>query len=483
MTATQLDTRFFGHPRGLATLFFTEMWERFSYYGMRALLILFMVAPVESGGLGFDKTKAGAVYGLYTGMVYLMSLPGGWIADRILGARHAVFYGGILIACGHIFLALPAVETFYFGLVLIVMGTGLLKPNVSALVGSLYEASDERRDAGFSVFYMGINLGATIAPIICGYVGQRINWHYGFGLAAVGMIAGLIQFWFGSKSFPAAPPSNLESKAALGKYGGLIAVLIVVVAALHLTGLIEITAIGLSNTFGLALLVTVIVSFAGLLIFGTWTAEERKRLWVVLILFLAACIFWSSFEQAGSTLSLFADELTANELFGFAFPSSWLQVVQPGCLIIFAPILGWIWLRLGHKQPSTPMKFVLGLLAVGGGFLLMAMGAGTITATTKASALWLIGCYFLHAIGELCLSPVGLSAMTKLAPRNLVGLMMGLWFMSISVGNYTGGRLAGLYAGMPATTLFTLVGIVGILVGVLLAFSARPIVKLAGGVR
>ena len=354
MTAAQQDIGFFGHPRGLSTLFFTEMWERFSYYGMRALLILFMVAPVESGGLGFDKAKAGAVYGLYTGMVYLMSLPGGWIADRSLGARFAVFYGGILIACGHIFLALPAVNTFYFGLVLIVLGTGLLKPNVSALVGSLYEANDKRRDAGFSVFYMGINLGATIAPIVCGYVGQKINWHWGFGLAAIGMIAGLIQFWIGSKTFPVAAPSSAESRAALSKYGGMVAALVVVVAGLHLSGLIEITAIGLSDAFGLALLFTVIVSFAGLLILGNWTPEERKRLWVVLILFLAACVFWSSFEQAGSTLTLFAEEQTLNEMFGFAFPSSWFQVVQPGCLIIFAPLLAWLWVRMDDKQPSTP---------------------------------------------------------------------------------------------------------------------------------
>ena len=307
------DTKFFGHPRGLATLFFTEMWERFSYYGMRALLILFMVAPVASGGLGFDKTKAGAIYGLYTGTVYLACLPGGWIADRILGAKKAVLMGGVLIALGHVCLALPLLNTFYFGLLLIVCGTGLLKPNVSALVGSLYDKGDIRRDSGFSIFYMGINTGATIAPIICGYVGQRVNWHYGFGLAALGMMAGVIQFWFGSKQFPEIKPSQTvvtESTATLRTWLVAALGLVCIAGALHTFGMIEITAISISNTFGVLLVITVVASFGGLLFFGDWTREERQRLGVILVLFLAACIFWSSFEQAGSTLNLFAEEHT-----------------------------------------------------------------------------------------------------------------------------------------------------------------------------
>ena len=480
------DTKFFGHPRGLATLFFTEMWERFSYYGMRALLILFMVAPVASGGLGFDKTKAGAIYGLYTGTVYLACLPGGWIADRILGAKKAVLMGGVLIALGHVCLALPLLNTFYFGLLLIVCGTGLLKPNVSALVGSLYDKGDIRRDSGFSIFYMGINTGATIAPIICGYVGQRVNWHYGFGLAALGMMAGVIQFWFGSKQFSEIKPSQTvvtESTATLRTWLVAALGLVFIAGALHIFGMIEITAISISNTFGVLLVITVVASFSSLLFFGDWTREERQRLGVILVLFLAACIFWSSFEQAGSTLNLFAEEHTATQLLGIDFPASALQFVQPGALILLAPLLSGIWLKLGNSGPTTPMKFVMGLAFVGLSFFLMAAAAKTLAPGVKASVMWLIGCYVLHAVGELCLSPVGLSAMTKLAPRNLVGLMMGLWFMATSVGNFISGRLAGVYDGMPIAQLFTIVGMVGIGSAIFMLFLTRPIVKMMGGVR
>ncbi len=483
--ATQ-DTQFFGHPRGLATLFFTEMWERFSYYGMRALLILFMVAPVASGGLGFDKTKAGAIYGLYTGAVYLACLPGGWIADRILGAKKAVLMGGALIALGHVCLALPLLNTFYFGLLLIVCGTGLLKPNVSALVGSLYDKGDIRRDSGFSIFYMGINTGSTIAPIICGYVGQRVNWHYGFGLAALGMMAGVIQFWFGSKYFSEIKPSQTivkESTATLRIWLAVLLGLVFVAGALHTFGLIEITAISISNAFAVLLVITVVVSFSGLLFFGDWTREERQRLGVILVLFLAACIFWSSFEQAGSTLNLFAEEHTITQLFGIDFPASALQFVQPGAVILLAPVFASIWLKLGNSGPTTPMKFVMGLAFVGLSFFLMAAAAKTLAPGVKASVMWLIGCYVLHAVGELCLSPVGLSAMTKLAPRNLVGLMMGLWFMGTSVGNFISGRLAGVYDGMPIAQLFTIVGMVGIGSAIFMLFLTRPIVKMMGGVR
>ena len=485
-TVAQNDTKFFGHPRGLATLFFTEMWERFSYYGMRALLILFMVAPVASGGLGFDKTKAGAIYGLYTGSVYLMCLPGGWIADRILGPRRAVLFGGILIACGHVSLFLPFVNTFYLGLFLIVMGTGLLKPNVSALVGSLYSKDDIRKDSGFSLFYMGINTGATFAPIFCGYVGQRVNWHWGFGLAALGMFAGLVQFFLGAKYFPELKPEKAtvaENTSVLIKWGGLAAALLLITGVLHFAGAIELTAVGISNTFGVLLLLSVVISFGGLLLFGDWNKEERKRLWVVLILFLSACIFWSLFEQAGSTLNLFAEEHTLNEVFGMGFPASWMQFVQPASLIIFSPVFAALWFKLGDRGPSTPMKFVFGLVCVGLSFFLMAGGARTLAPGIKASAMYLIGCYVLHAIGEVCLSPVGLSAMTRLAPRNLVGLMMGLWFMATSVGNFISGRVAGLYEGMPIAELFTIVGMVGLVAAVFLLFMTKPIVRLMGGVR
>src|SRR5436309_7649078 len=465
------DRAFFGHPRGLSTLFFTEMWERFCYYGMRALLIPFMTAPIASGGLGFDTGVAGAVYGLYTSMVYMTNLPGGWIADRLIGQRRHVLYGGILIACGHFSLAFPALATFYLGLTLIIVGTGLLKGNVAVIVGRLYAPTDIRRDAGFSIFYMGINLGAFIAPLVCGYLGQRVNWHLGFAAAGVGMVIGLVQYVLGGSYLGDAGlhPAPAESPAAAARLrtrvqlvGGLALVAFAVIASGLYTGALPISAKQIADAAGYFLLVLVLVFFGWLFFGGDWSPAERRRLFAIGVLFVASAIFWSEFEQAGSTLNLFADRATRTEVLGWSFPSSYFQSLQPLFIISFAPVFAWLWMRLGRREPSSPAKFAVGLLLVGTGFAILVVAANLSANGVKVAPYWLVVTYLLHTFGELSLSPVGLSATTKLAPARVAGLMMGLWFLGISVGNFIGGRLASFYGSMPLPTLFGAVAAVGI---------------------
>jgi POT family proton-dependent oligopeptide transporter len=482
------DKRFFGHPRGLATLFFTEMWERFSYYGMRALLILFMVARVDQGGLGFDVGKAGAIYGLYTAMVYLMNLPGGWVADRILGQRRAVLYGGIIIALGHFSMAIPGLPTFYLGLGLIMIGTGLLKPSISTMVGQLYGENDHRRDAGFSIFYMGINIGAFLSPLACGYVGQTINWHWGFGLAGIGMTLGLIQYVLGGKFLgtaglypvPSENPAAQKRTLAIGTV--VTAAALGVLALLSITGAVVFTAEGIANIVGVLLIVLSVGVFAWLLGTGDWTPVEKKRFLAIAVLFLASALFWSAFEQAGSTLNLFAERSTDKHLFGYAYPSSWFQSINSLFIIALAPVLAWLWVRLDSKEPSSPAKFSLGLIFVGLGFVVMMIAARRAASGVQVSSVWLWLTYLLHTIGELCLSPVGLSAFTKLAPARVAGFMMGVWFLSTSIGDYIGGRMASLYESWSLPALFGAVAAFCIVLGLALALFVKPMKKLMGGV-
>lgn len=460
------DTWFFGHPRGLSTLFFTEMWERFSYYGMRAILILFMVAPAETGGMGFDVAKAGAIYGLYTASVYLLGLPGGWIADNIIGQRRAVLLGGILIAVGHFILALPTQELFYWGLLVIAPGVGLLKPNISAMVGQLYQKGDIRRDAGFSIYYMGINVGAFFAPLVCGYVGQRVDWHLGFLVAGIGMTLGLVQFWFGGSFLGtagitpggAATPEARAHARKQGVTGGLItAAVLGGVVLLAKSGVVDFSPEDVANLFGVVLLVVTLAFFGWLFGANSWTRDERNKLIVVVIFFVAVIFFWSAFEQAGSTLNLFAERSTRNEMFGTPFPASWFQSVNALFIIALAPVFAWLWVRLGKNEPSSPAKFAAGLLLVGAGFALMLLPAMSAADGSLVSPWWLVAMYLLHTLGELCVSPVGLSAMTKLAPERVTGLIMGVWFLGPAIANYVSGRVAGLYESMPLTELFGII--------------------------
>ncbi len=485
------EPTFLGHPRGLATLFFTEMWERFSFYGMRALLILFMTAEVTKGGLEFGNAKAGAIYALYTSLVYLMGLPGGWLADRFLGQRRAVLWGGIGIAAGQFTLAIHSQTTFFIGLGLIVLGTGLLKPNVSAIVGQIYAADDDRRDAGFSIFYMGINIGAFAAPLVCGYLGEKIDWHLGFAAAGFGMVLGLIQYVLGGHHLgeaglhPAKPEESSEATSYTGRIMlGLAAVVLAVatVVVLKVTGVItEFTTEGLADAFGVGLLLFTVVFFAWLLS-GDWDPVERRRLVAIMALFVAASFFWGAYEQAGSSFNLFARDSTARSIFGFEFPASWFQWVPALFVVIQAPIFAWLWVRMGKRQPSSPTKFSLGLIFVGLGFVLMVVAASLAASGAKVGPGWLLATYFLHVVGEMCLSPVGLSTVTKLAPARVTGLMMGVWFLAAAVGNYLGGRVAGLYGTMPLTHLFGYVGGVTVGGGLVLVALIKPIRKLMGGV-
>ena len=483
---------FFGHPGGLATLFMTEMWERFSYYGIRGLLVLYMAAALADGGFGFDRAQASAIYGIYAASVYLASLPGGWVADRWLGLQRAVFIGGVLIALGHLAIGLSAAfeqAAFFLGLVLIVLGTGLLKGNVSALVGGLYPEGGARQDAGFSIFYMGINTGAFIAPLICGWLAQSETfkgflgslglspehaWHWGFGAAGVGMTLGVIQYVIGARQLAPTPVVHPDPSPALLwlKFGGAIAL----VAGL-LYGLWEYRDY-------LVLIGTFI--FAGWFVAQTEPGVERKRAYAVLILFVFAGLFWAGFEQAGSSLNLFGDRFTKNEIFGMSFPSSFHQSTNSVFLILLAPVFAWLWVRLADtgKEPSSPVKFALGLLFVGAGFAVVAIAARISAANGDAAVgpMWLTMVYLLHTIGELCLSPVGLSTMTKLAPARLAGSIMGVWFMATSLGNFIGGRVAGQFETFPLPSLFGAVCLTTVVAGLICLALTPSIKRLMGGV-
>ncbi len=497
------DTSFFGHPRGLATLFFTEMWERFSYYGMRAILILFMTAPVTNGGLGFDVGQAGAVYGLYTAMVYLACLPGGWIADRYIGQRRATLVGGVIIMAGHIALAVPNVASFYLGLVLLVIGTGFLKPNISTMVGQLYAEHDRRRDAGYSIYYMGINIGAFMAPLLVGWLGQgagfrrllvdvgidpALSWHFGFGLAAIGMAAGLIHYLLGARHLGDAGTRPDHAAAGPGDAGvqlvrGVLAIvgLAGVVAALAALGLIELSAEGLGDAFGVVLLIITVGFFVWLFTMAEWSAEERRRLILILVLFLAATVFWSLYEQGGSTLNLFAERNTDTTIFGFDFPASWMQSLNPIYIICgLAPGFAWLWIRLGPREPSSPAKFAIGLLFMALGWMVMIGAAAEAERGALVSPLWLAIMYLLHAIGEMCLSPVGLSAMSRLAPARIAGLTMGVWFLASSIGSYLGGRVAGLYETLSLVSIFATLTLIAIVATLIMAMMVRPLRRALG---
>ena len=488
------DAAFFGHPRGLMTLFFTEMWERFSYYGMRAILILFMTAPIAMGGLGLDTATAGPIYALYTASVYLLSLPGGWFADRVIGQQRAVLYGGIIIMFGHISLAMEGISFFLLGLFLVIIGTGLLKPNISTIVGQLYTAEDRRRDAGFSIYYMGINLGAAIAPLVCGWLAQsegfrgmlqgwgmdpNRSWHWGFGAAAVGMFLGIVQYLFGKRHLLGAGQEPGDPLAEGGRRlgnGGLILILVLGAVILFMTGNSAIASMGTVNrVVGTLLLITPVAFFAWLLTAGSRDRDERKRHVVILVLFLGASVFWSAFEQAGSTLNLFAERSTRTSILGFDFPSSWFQSVNAAFIILLAPVFAWIWLRLGNREPSSPGKFTLGLIFLSAGFALLIPAARMAAGGQQASPLFLLGTYLLHTIGELCLSPVGLSAMTKLAPMRYAGLMLGVWFLATSVGNFIGGNVAGMYETFTTDQIFAAVAGFVLVMALILALFVKPI--------
>jgi len=439
---------FLGHPIGLVPLFFTELWERFSYYGMRSILILYMTSAAAQGGLGFDVKQASSIYGWYTMAVYLTALPGGWVADYMTGARLAVLLGGIIIALGHFSMVFHSTSLVFLGMGLIAIGTGLLKPNISVMVGKLYRENDPRRDSGFSIFYMGINIGALLAPLAVGFlakgetfkrfltsIGQdpAKSWHWGFGAAGVGMVVGLIVY--------------LLSTRALAGVGDKI-------------------PRALKTTTGTAAPAQAL------------TPSDWKRIGAILILFVFTILFWAAYEQKGASLNLFADKLTRTEIGGKSFPAPFLQSLTPMFVILLTPLFSMLWISLRDRQPSSPVKFTLGLLFIGTAYLLM-IPATMLTAQGRVSFWWLVGLYFLEVCGEMCLSPVGLSTVTKLAPARLVGLMMGAWFLATSLGNKLAGYLSGFFVANDSWQLTKLYGGIafGLLASAIILALLTPTIK------
>ena len=492
------DRAFFGHPAGLSTLFFTEMWERFSYYGMRAILIYYLVAPAKDGGIGLSETSSGFVWGLFTAWAYLLSLPGGWIADRFLGQRKAITIGGLGILLGNALLAVPTTRLFYPGLVLVALGTGLFKPNVSTVVGQLYKKDDIRRDSGYTIFYMGINVGAILSPLVCGYLAQNNSfrawvssygidpnwtWHVAFLAVAIGMALGLTQYLLSFRRLgdagmhPTIPSDPVKAgrdrtmlKVILGSLVGLAAVFVgTMLAGVDLSVPVNIFGVGL----GLAAIVLFIGFFK-----NARDHEERKRVLAMIPLFVGCIAFFAIFEQAGTTLSLFAQKGVRGTWLGFDFPPSWYQDVNPVFILMLAPGFAWLWLRLGKagKEPSSVVKFGIAMVLVAVSFIVMLPATGAINEGTRVSPNYLIALYFFSTCAELCLSPVGLSSMNKLAPQRLAGMVMGTWFLGTSIGEYLAGRATGFSAAHGYTFLFYFLIIASLVVAAGL-FAVAPTIR------
>ena len=442
----------FGQPAGLATLFFTEMWERFSYYGMRALLVLFLVDAVDNGGFGLDDRTATAIYGLYTAAVYIVCLPGGWIADRLIGTQSASLWGGVIIAIGHLLLGFSGAVAgvFYLGLVAIVIGTGLLKPNLSAIVAQLYPEGGARRDGGFTIYYMAINLGAFLGPLLTAWLAQRYGWHAGFLAAAAGMILGIVQFlWMrgllgdAGRGRPPVPAGQAAPRVALW-LGGIGAALLLTIV-LFWTGTLPLSPVAVQRVAIWAIVGMAVAYFIYLLALAGLGPLQRKRTLMMLLLLIGAALFWSGFEQAGSSFNLFAERYTDRTLGGFEIPTGWFQSLNPIFIVVFAPAFSALWVRLGARSldPSSPLKFALGLIGMAFGFLILAAAAVYVAAGSTVGPGWLASVYLLHTFGELCVSPIGQSAFTKLAPPRFVGQSLGVWFMGLAFGNLLASQLAG----------------------------------------
>ncbi|MFF4118680.1 oligopeptide:H+ symporter [Streptomyces sp. NPDC001714] len=480
------EKTFFGHPRGLATLFMTEMWERFSYYGMKALLPLYLVAP---GGLHMSAATATAIYSVYLSLVYLLALPGGWFADRLLGPRKTVAVAGTIIMLGHLTLALPSSGTFFAGLGLVAIGSGLLKANISTMVGHLYDGPDDpRRDGGFTLFYIGINLGAFAAPLVIGTVGENYNWHLGFALAAVGMALGLVQFLLGTRHLSSrsdivpTPLSAAEKKSTMTKaafWAAVAAVFYVVV--------------GVSGVYTLNWLL-VPITIAGLLIPVVVIARikrdkdldraEQSKMSAYIWFFVAAAVFWMIYDQGGSTVSLFADASAKNTIFGWNFPVSWYQSVNPVMIMAFAPVFAWAWLAMARrgKEPSTAVKFAGGLVLIGASFFLFLAPLSIADGGHKAAAMWLVGIYFVQTVGELMLSPVGLSVTTKMAPAKYASQMMGVWFLAVTAGDATTGLLSIAGVDLNKTGIVAFQAALAVLAGAAVWMYRKKVRELMGDV-
>ena len=475
---------FFGHPKGLLTLFFTEFWERFSYYGMRAILILYMYYELHEGGLGLDRGTANSIMALYGSLIYMSGIIGGWFADRIWGTRKTVFFGGILIMVGHIALALPGgLTALLISMAFIIIGTGLLKSNVSAIVGDMYAEGDNRRDSGFSIFYMGINMGAFISPLIIGWVSERYNFHLGFAIAAVGMFIGLIVYYVTQKKFLGLagvevpnPLTQDEKKKTIFRVAiGIIAIL-VVGFILNATGNLTMAIFSLIITTLGVLIPTIffIVMYRS----PKTTKDEKSRVLAYIPLFIAAVMFWAIQEQGATILATYADTRTNLMVGDFKIPVAWFQSLNPLFVIMLAPVFAWLWLKLGSRQPSTPKKFAISLFFAGASFLVMIIPASMSGGNTLVSPWWLVLSFFLVVVGELLLSPVGLSATTKLAPAAFAAQTMSLWFLTSAAAQAINAQLVRIYEAVTEITYFGTLGGISIVIGLLL-LALTPIISKA----
>ena len=483
------QTGFFGHPKGLFTLFFTEFWERFSYYGMRAILVFYLYYEVSKGGLGLDQQTALAIMSIYGALVYMSGVIGGWLADRIFGTSKAVFYGGVLIMLGHIALAIPgSFAMFFISMILIVVGTGLLKPNVSTVVGEMYSVKDVRRDAGFSIFYMGINLGAFISPLIVGTIGMKYNFHLGFGLAAIGMFFGLLVFIFTKKqslglagTAVANPLSPAEKKKTAVQFGLALVILAILIAIAIPTGLL--TVASFISLIGILGIVIPIIYFVVMYRSPKTTNEERPRIIAYIPLFIASVMFWAIEEQGSTILANFADKRTQLEFAGMHISPAWFQSLNPLFIIILAPIIGALWVKLGDRNPTIPQKFSFGLLFAGLSFLVILLPAYIGGNDALVNPLWLVLSYLVVVIGELCLSPVGLSATTKLAPAAFSAQTMSLWFLSNAAAQALNAQLVKFYTPATEMTYFGVIGAASIVLGIILFFISPKLQGFMKGIK
>ena len=442
---------FFGHPIGLRTLFLTEMWERMSYYGMRALLVLYMTGAVTgfNPGLGWSQIESQAIYGIYSGMVYFMVVPGGWIADNILGHQKAVLIGALIIALGHFTLAIPIEQTFFLGLIFVVLGTGLLKGNISTIVGQLYENQDDKRDSGYTIFYMSINIGSTLGFLICSYLGEKIGWHWGFGAAGIGMTFGVIQYikhrhLLGDAGMHPNEMSD-DKRKKLTNYLKVSLVGMFMVIGAGLLGFFTIDPRFFAEQFAYFLTIIAGLYFIYLFLFAGLNAAERKNLILLFLLFIGAAAFWSGFDQSAGSLNIFARDYTDLSIAGYEIPVGWLQFANPIIVVLFAPIFAGIWAQLARKNldPSLPIKFAIGLLFMALSFLIMIVAVNIALESSPVGMQWLLLTYLFQTWGELALSPIGLSAFSRYGPKRYMGQMFGLWFLASAIGGVLAGLLGG----------------------------------------
>ena len=481
--------QFLGHPVGLYILFLTEMWERFSYYGMRAILVLYLVAEVgiENAGLGWSNEDALALYGWYTMFVYVASIPGGIIADKILGQKKSVFVGGMLLVAGHSVLAIEAMWAFYTGLTLIVMGVGMLKPNISTMVGGLYPKHEQdKRDMGFYIFYMGINLGAAVSALLVGYIGETIGWHYGFGLAGIGMAFGQLTYWYGQRYLTHVGNLVVDERDESEKTDGNL-ISSIFKSTNSLVGFVFTMLLGIfiwqiqgSLDYGLLVMGLAFAVGVAIVVYNDGDKIEKDRILVTYLAFLIVIVFWGSFEQAGGLLNVYAKQKTDLLIGNFLVPASWFQSVNAIFILIFATIVGsfWVWWKNRKRESSSLFKMAIGVIIMGWGFFFMSAASMQYEAEGLSSMHWLVLAYLFHTIGELCASPVALSFITKLAPDRWMAFMMGAYFAATGLGNKVAGLLGESATEMGEFTIFTGIAVFCTIFGLLVLLIIKPLKRL-----